>query len=207
MLTLSLFGCIYDPTQSSAANVSSGNGGNNNPSNKISSLQIAIDKANVGDSIDFTLGKYSEITEFGNVNVNKAVTIANFNDMKSATLQVSADGVILNGIQNTSVTTNSSLKISGSSLSSLSIAVVQSSQANASQIVSRGETVRSAQPPVVEVDNTTVTEEVSVGIANAYLTVEKFTASTHVSLDAANVQLTINDKATNIKEIKTDKIC
>ncbi|MBR6199316.1 MAG: hypothetical protein IKQ61_03505, partial [Spirochaetales bacterium] len=215
VLLLGLSGCPSETAGSQTSvgttQTTNGNGGQTPPTvpndgTKISSLQIAINEAKEGDTID--LSQYASIENFDyKATVNKAVTLTNGNDLGGAALTVVSDGVKLNGIKNASVTTNSSLKISGSSLSCLSIASVASSTPSANQIVSRGETVLSAQPPVVEVTDTTVAEDVSVGIANAYLTVEKFTASTHVSLDAANVQLTISDKATNIKEIKTDKIC
>ncbi|MBP5706124.1 MAG: hypothetical protein J6W76_02480, partial [Spirochaetales bacterium] len=217
---LILFGCTTDQAGSQTVTTettnqpgggSGGNGGQtpsttipNGDSNKITSLQILInsDKVQNGTLKEIDLSQYPDIDDYS-ATINKAVTITNGNDLKGASLNVVTDGVKLDGIKGASVTTQSSLKISSSSLSSLNIAAVSSPSAN--MIVGRGDI--STQPPVVEVDNTEVADDVSVGIANAYLTVEKFTAKKNISLDAVNVQLTINDKKSNIKEIKTEHVC
>ena len=183
----------------------------NGNSMKITSLRVAIEMADYGDVIDFTAEKYNEITDFSNVNINKALTITNFGNMKSETITVSADGVWLNNIGSVSITTNSSLKISGSSLASLNIINVETSSANES---GRGGTSAafagrsSDKAPTVEVSDTIVSDEVTLGIAGAYLSVDKLDAADAIlNLDAANTKLAIADRQTNIKEIKTDKIC
>ncbi len=225
-LLLCLFGCPNEQTDSQSNENTTNNqsGGGNDiqpqptPSNKITSLQDAIKLTEAGGVIDLSdMTKY-EITDY-NATVNKKLTIKNGNLMNAnntnAVLNVTADSVVLNNIQNASVTTQSSMKISGSTLSNLSIAAVSSSSPSHNQIIGRGDESQtvsdnSSQPPMVEVtDNTVVNGNVSVAIPNAYLTVESFTAKQNVSLDAANVQLMITGTAasTSINKITTDQIC
>lgn len=113
---LTLIGCPND-----SATSTDGTSGSAADTSKITSLQVAIDQAAPGAVID--AAQYTGITQY-DANINKAVTIQNFSDLKGASLNVSADGVVLSNLGKTSVTTNSSLKISGSSLSSLNIGAV-----------------------------------------------------------------------------------
>ena len=152
------------------------------------------------------MSEYSDIKDFNyNATINKSITIKNGNDLKGATLEVVTDGVTLSGIQKANVTTQSSLKISSSSLSSLSIAAVPS--ANASQISGRGvsDNMR-VNPPTVETDNTTVTSAVTVAIENAQIVAEKLIAN-EINLAGMNTQLTLKDNVSNISKITTDKVC
>ena len=145
------------------------------------------------------MSEYSDIKDFNyNATINKSITIKNGNDLKGATLEVVADGVTLDGIQKANVTTQSSLKISSSSLSSLSISEA-----------SRGRGVldnAKNNPPTVETDNTTVTSAVTVAIENAQIVAETFTAN-EINLAGMNTQLTIKDKESSIDKIKTNTVC
>ena len=165
---------------------------------KITSLQVAINTAEPGSIIDFSDPKYSTITTIEpSININKAVTIKNFDDLKGASLNVSADGVVLSNLGKTSVTTNSSLKISGSSLSSLNIGAVDTG---------RGEPIVKSRPPKVELLSSDVSSDVIIAIENAALTVFDVTAD-NIRFDANDTQLTIENKDSVIKNILTDKKC
>ncbi len=219
IILLALFGCPNDTADSQSTengiNIDSSSG-----SIKITKLQAVIDSDEVqnGTLTEIDLSKYPDITNY-NAKIDKSVTIKDTKskDMKGATLQIVSDGVTLSGIKGANVTTQSSMKISGSSLSSLNIAAVFSSGSLSNvEVNGRGDNSGisttlsgrgSSQPPVVEVDNTEVADDVSVGIANAYLNVKQFTAKKAIELGAANVQLTINDTDTSINEIKTDQVC
>ncbi len=101
----------------------SGSGTSSTDSEKITSLQTVINKANDGATIN--LSEYSDITTYS-ATINKAVTInGSSTDLNGAILTVEKDATI-SGITNASVTAssslgNGSLKISSSSLSSLNI--------------------------------------------------------------------------------------
>ncbi|MBQ3923685.1 MAG: hypothetical protein II707_10340, partial [Spirochaetales bacterium] len=187
-------GCTNDTMASSDS--SSANG--TDPS-KITSLQAAVDLARPGDTIDAS--QYTNITQY-EANINKAVTIQNFSNLDGKTLTVSADGVVLSNIGNVGVMTNSSLKISGSSLSSLSIA---QSSAQQSLYCGRGDSART-RPPKVELLSSSVSSGVSINIENAALTVNDITTD-KIKFNANGTQLTIEDSSSNIGRIETDKIC
>ena len=210
-----LFGCTTDQTGSQSGttettNKPNGGSGGNDNNNKITSLQAVInsDEVQNGTKKEIDLSEYSDIKDFNyNATINKSITIKNGNDLKGATLEVVTDGVTLSSIQKANVTTQSSLKISSSSLSSLSIAAVPS--ANASQISGRGTSATlsdSSNPPTVETDNTTVTSAVTVAIENAQIVAETFTAN-EINLAGMNTQLTLKDNVSNISKITTDKVC
>ncbi len=211
-----LFGCTTEQTNSQSVQQID-NGGN-----KISSLQAVIDSDEVKDGDEIDLSQYKDITDFNyNATINKSITIKNGNDLKGASLNVVTDGVTLSGINKASVTTQSSLKISGSSLSSLNIAAVSSSGSLSSvEVNGRGDNDRTSMglsarsslsdrinPPTVEItDNSSVTNTVTVAIENAQITAEKLTAG-EINLAGMNTQLTIKDKDTSINKITTDKVC
>ena len=121
MMILMIVSCTMDNTEN-AANVDSGL---NPANNKISSLQAVIDDSKDGDTIN--LSQYA-ITDYNAV-VNKSLTISGSStNLNNAMLTVGGDNnnVSISGITNASVTAdkslaNGSLKISGSSLSSLNI--------------------------------------------------------------------------------------
>ena len=151
------------------------------------------------------MSEYSDIKDFNyNATINKSITIKNGNDLKGATLEVVSDGVTLSSIQKANVTTQSSLKISSSSLSSLKIETVSS--ANASQVSGRGASDNAVNPPMVETDNTTVTSAVSVAIENAQIVAQTLTAG-EINLAGMNTQLTLKDNESSIDKINTNTVC
>ncbi|MBQ3922196.1 MAG: leucine-rich repeat protein [Spirochaetales bacterium] len=199
-IIMSLFGCPNEGTDSQSSEDIGSSG-------KITKLQAVIDSTEVqnGTLTEIDLSKYPDITDY-NASINKSVTIKDTQskDMKGGTLQVVSDGVTLSGIKGANVKTKSSMKITGSSLASLSIAEVSSPSAN--MMIGRG--ISSNKAPTVEVSDTIVSSNVTLSIAGAYLAVDNLDAKTAaVNLDAANTKLSIADTQTNIKEIKTDKIC
>ncbi len=142
MVAATFCGC---PSDNGTDSGTTGNNNTNNNGNKIASLQTVISDAAAGSSIDLSL---YEITDYDAV-IDKAVEITN-GSLGSGNITITSGGVELSGVSGTAkVTTNSSLKISGSSLSSLSIANVTSSSAN--RILSRA-----ANVVTVEIANSTV---------------------------------------------------
>ena len=118
---LAIIGCQQTQTSSSS-------------DNKITSLQTVIDKASAGSTID--LSQYRDITDY-NAAINKSVTIAN-GTINSGEITVAADGVTLSNIKGSAnVTTNNSMKITGSSISSLTIGETVNANANQNVIISR----------------------------------------------------------------------
>ncbi|MBR6062427.1 MAG: hypothetical protein IKP67_10160, partial [Spirochaetales bacterium] len=119
IMTLAVIGCPNGNPENDKTQTNT-----NQSDNKISSLQLLIDKATEGDTID--LSQYT-IEGSLSANIDKALTInADGLDFGNAALTVSSDKVELNGIANASVTAaaslgSGSLKISSSSLSSLTI--------------------------------------------------------------------------------------
>ena len=121
MMILMIVSCTMDNTEN-AADVDNGLEPANN---KISSLQAVINDSKDGDTIN--LSQYA-ITDYNAV-VNKSLTISGSStNLNNAMLTVGGDNnnVSISGITNASVTAdkslgNGSLKISGSSLSSLNI--------------------------------------------------------------------------------------
>ncbi|MBP5705703.1 MAG: hypothetical protein J6W76_00340, partial [Spirochaetales bacterium] len=165
---------------------------------KITSLQVAINTAEPGSIIDFSDPKYSTITTIEPlITIEKAVTIKNFDNLNGTSLQIDSDGVVLSNVKNVGVTTNSSLKISGSSLSSLNIGAVDTG---------RGESVVKSRPPKVELLSSDVSSDVIIAIENAALTVFDVTAD-NIRFDANDTQLTIENKDSVIKNILTGKKC
>ncbi|MBQ3922032.1 MAG: hypothetical protein II707_01950, partial [Spirochaetales bacterium] len=215
-IVLLLVGCPTEQSDSkSDDSQTSPSSGTGNPTKitGFANLQEVIDNDDTKAGAVIDLSDYANIEGFSySAKIDKAVILKNTKNtaLKGAALTVVTDGVVMSGIKNASVSTNSSLKISSSTLSSLSIVNTASSSPSSNQVSGRGDTSAAAvsKPPIVEVDHTEVAEDVSVAIENAYLNVENFTAKKAVSLDAANVQLTINDNTdTNIKQITTDQIC
>lgn len=201
-ILLLLVGCPNDGTESQT---SDDNGGSS--SAKITSLQDVIDKAETDAVIDLSKAEYSGIKNWS-ATVNKSLTIKNGSDLKGETLTVTTDGVVLNNIKKASVTTNSSLKISGSTLNRLSIEAVSDSTSSSSQISGRGGNSRTDKAPTVEVSGTIVSSEITLGISGAYLAVDNLDAKTaEVNLNAANTKLSIAGESSKIHQIKTDKIC
>ena len=169
-----------------------------NPGAKITSLQAAISLAKPGDVIDLDDELYSGITTIEpSIAVTKAVTIKNFSDLGGASLKVVSDGVVLSNIGKASVTTNSSLKISGSSLSSLSIASIDD--------LGRGEFVK-PRPPRVELLSSDVSSDITIALDNAALTIHDVSAD-NVKFNADNTQLTVEDSSSVINRFETDKDC
>ena len=125
IIMLLLVGCP-DPSSTNTANTAV----NNAAAGKITSLQTAIDMTNAGGTVDLSL--YKGITDY-NATVDKALIIKNGNTDANASLTINADGVSLfdNTFSNVSVNAtstvgNGSLKIAGSSLSSLTLGGVSS---------------------------------------------------------------------------------
>ncbi len=203
-----IVGCPTEGTNSRDDSQTSVSGGGGGTQTKIASLQDVINDPKVKDGDVIDLSQYKDNSEFDyNAKINKAVIIKNGDDLKNASLNVTCDGVILSGIKKASVTTQASMKISGSLLNSLSIAQVPSSQSNAN-IIGRGEPSGYSRPPIVDVDNTNVLGNVLVNIINTYLNVTNLVVSQILNINAANVQLTINDNnKTTINELQTDKVC
>ena len=119
LMMLIMASCVMDNTDNNADMT------DNAPQNgKITSLQAVIDNAQPNSTIDLSL--YKDIQDFNyTANVNQSVTIKN-GGLNNAMLTVMSDDVKLTNIQNVNVTAspslaNGSLKISGSSLSSLNI--------------------------------------------------------------------------------------
>ncbi|MBP5706118.1 MAG: hypothetical protein J6W76_02450, partial [Spirochaetales bacterium] len=186
-----MIGCTTDQNSGQSAQ-SSGN----DDGNKITSLQSVIDDPNVKDGSEIDLSQYKDIKDFNyNAIINKSVTIKNGDDLKGAKLEVVTDGVTLDSIKSASVTTQSSLKISSSSLSSLNIGEV-----------SRGRGEETINPPTVETDNTTVANKVTVGIENAQIVAETLMAG-EINLTGMNTQLTLKDNESSISKITTDTVC
>ena len=119
LMTLTVIGCPNENPENDKTQTNA-----DQSDNKISSLQLLIDKATEGDTID--LSQYT-IEGSLSANIDKALTINAVGlDFGNAALTVSSDKVELNGIANASVTAaaslgSGSLKISSSSLSSLTI--------------------------------------------------------------------------------------
>ncbi|MBP5706768.1 MAG: hypothetical protein J6W76_05750, partial [Spirochaetales bacterium] len=163
---------------------------------KITSLSVAISEAKDGDIIDFTLEKYRTITTIEqSITIDKAVTIKNFDNLNGTTLNVVSDGVSLQNVANAGVVTQSSMKISGSSLSSLNIAAVDSGRGDIK-----------VRPPKIDILSSVVSSDVTVDIENAYLTVCDVSMD-QIKFNADNAQLTIEDNTSVITGITTDKIC
>ncbi|MBP5450568.1 MAG: hypothetical protein J6Y01_10695, partial [Spirochaetales bacterium] len=119
--------CIYDQImalsteQSGTAqtNNDSGNNGGNisggeNDSNKIKTLQAVIDDPNIKDGSEIDLSNYLDITDY-KATINKSVTIKN-GSIHGEALTIRKEGVVLSNVQQVSVNTNSSMKISSSML-------------------------------------------------------------------------------------------
>ena len=117
---LTVSSCIYDPN-----NVSNGNGsvvpGGNDDGSKITALTLSdvIKDAKDGDVIDLSNSVYVNITNY-NATIDKAVTIRN-RSLKDCSLTIVTDGVVLTNVHNANVSTNSSMRISRSTLGSLNI--------------------------------------------------------------------------------------
>ncbi|MBQ3923318.1 MAG: InlB B-repeat-containing protein, partial [Spirochaetales bacterium] len=191
-----LIGCQNETTQSVEG---SSQGTNGTDKTKITSLQVAIDQAQEGDIID--AAQYTGITRY-EATVNRAVTIRNFPDLKGEQLTVSTSGVVLDNIHSVKVTSSSSLKISGSSLSSLSIAPSSPQQ---SLYYGRGDS-SSAKPPKIDVSDTHIASDVSISYAGASLTVSDLSAD-KIKFLADNTQLTIEDSSSSIGNFTTNNIC
>lgn len=144
---------------------SPGNHNSGSSDTKITSLQAVVDKASAGSTIN--LSQYGDITDW-NATVSKSVTIAN-GTIGSGELTITVLGVTLNNIKGSAnVTTNSSLKITGSSLGSLTIGA--NAAANASLAAGRGE-----NEPYITVINSVI-----AGIA-AKVTVSLMIQESHVT--------------------------
>ncbi|MBQ3921961.1 MAG: hypothetical protein II707_01595, partial [Spirochaetales bacterium] len=166
--------------------VPSDNGGN---SLKITSLQAVIDDPATGNTIDCS--QYN-ITDY-NATVDKAVTIKNAN-MQGDTLKVTSSGVVLENVSKAAVNTNSSLKISGSSLSSLSIGNVTNGRGELLYSLNNGR--GDDQAVVVELEGATVVRDAELDLANASI-------KTDSSADIENIEVrknaAIKGKAANIR--------
>ncbi len=207
VFAMTLFGCPND-------NAENQSGEDSISTNKITKLQAVIDSPEVqnGTLTEIDLSKYPDITDYS-ATINKSITITDnkSKNLTGATLQVVSNGVTLSGIQGASVTTQSSLKIRGSSLSSLNIAAVSSpSSLSSVEVNGRGDTSTGLSariaPPTVEITgNSSVTDTV-VSIENAQIVAESLTAGV-IDLDAMNTQLTIKGQDNSINKFKTNKVC
>ena len=188
MMCMLIIGCQNETAPSisviggnTSDNISNDNGG------KITSLQAIIDDPETGDTIDCS--QYN-ITDY-NATVNKSITIKNAN-MQGDTLKVVSGGVVLENVSKAAVNTNSSLKISGSSLSSLSIGNVTNSRGELMYSVGG----RGDNDVVVELEGETVVRDAELDLANASI-------KTDSSADIVNVEVrkngAIKGKAANIR--------
>ena len=126
---------------------------------KIISLQAVVDDAKAGATIDCS--QYN-ITDY-NATVSKSLTIKNAN-MQGDSLKVISGGVVLENVSKAAVNTNSSLKISGSSLSSLTIGDVTNSRGELLYSVGGG---RGDSAVVVELEGATVVKSADLDLAGA----------------------------------------
>ena len=190
-----LTGCPNGDEQSEEQSTQHNNG------TKITSLSDAIKNTAAGGVLDLSLEEYSEITNW-TASVDKSLTIKNADNMQGGKLTIVSEGVTLDHIANAAVTTSSSLKISGSSLSSLSISGGTSASQN--MIIGRGDVAQNAVQ--VEISDSTVDNNISIGIEGSNLCASSLKAGT-IRLDAMNTLLTIKDTTTDIEYILTDKVC
>ena len=131
-LTLLVIFNIFAVISCQQTQTPSGSSSSNVNDNKITSLKTVVDKASEGSTID--LSQYSDITDW-NVNINKAITISN-GTINSGELTITASGVTLDNIKGSAnVTTNSSMKISGSSIGNLTIGESDSRGDNIDRII------------------------------------------------------------------------
>ncbi len=205
LIMMMLFGCDMGSDESQSESSSS----SSPTTNKITKLQDVINKPEVqnGTITEINLSEYPDIIDY-NATINKSIKITDTKskNLTGATLKVVSDGVTLTGIQGASVKTQSSLKISGSSLSSLSVSTLSSPNAN--QISGRGTSDNTEiAPPTVEItDGSSVTNTVTVAIENAQIVANNLTAGV-IDLDAMNTQLTIKGQDNSINKFKTNKVC
>ena len=190
-----LTGCPNGDEQSEEQSTQHNNG------TKITSLSDAIKQTANKETLDLSLPEYSDITNW-TATVNKPIIIKNANNQQAKDLTVTASGVTLENIAKASVSTSVSLKISGSSLSSLSISGGTSASQN--MIIGRGDVAQNAVQ--VEISDSTVDNKISIGIEGSNLCASSLKAET-IRLDAMNTLLTIKDTTTDIEYILTDKVC
>ena len=185
-----LVSCIYDPL----GNADNSNGSGNN-SAKITSLKAVIEDPNVknGDTID--LSSYVSIDNFDyTATINKSLTIKNGADLQNAALTVTADGVVLSDIHNASVTTSNSMKISGSSLSNLTIGGTSPLQ----NVISRGVGLTVS----VEVSDTSA-DNIVIKVAEASLSLENTKAvKVEIDVNAAGASVSFSGENTAITSIE-----
>ncbi|MBP5706398.1 MAG: hypothetical protein J6W76_03855, partial [Spirochaetales bacterium] len=192
VIILTMMSCIYDPNMTVTTTNPVVNVGGES-SGKISTLQAVIDAAPQGASID--LSQHLDITEY-DATINKSITIKNAS-LHNGNLSVVSDGVTLSNVHNAAVKTQSSMKISGSSLSSLNISSVSAG---------RGDTTSDyIIPPKVEIVGSTV-NTMDVGIKNAFLHINDV-KSDKITMSAKDTQLTIQDNKSEIDEISFSEVC
>ncbi len=165
---------------------------------KITALQIVVDSSKSGDTID--LSQYPNMTEY-QANINKSLTIKNGADLKGEALTVSSDGVVLDNIHSASVNTSTSLKISGSSLSSLSVMTGLGIQQSC--VSGRG---AAKNAPKIDISSSSISSNININVEDASLTICDVSAD-KVKFNADNTQLTIEDKTSKINNFATNKIC
>ena len=177
----------------------------NNNGNKITSLQSVIDSNEIGDgdTIDLSQSAYSEINNYDAV-ISKSVTIKGGSDLKGGELKVIADGVVLDNIHNANVSTQSSMKISASTLNNLNIEEIDDDTAvNPNAVISRAELDRRPfprRPNVYTSNKTKIKTKVKVSIPETLLSVNDSEAA-KIELNAENAQLTVEDGNTKINAI------
>ncbi len=197
-------GCVAYPPSTSQSNTNVPSGPTNN---KITKLQDVINGAKEGDVIDLSDNKYSDITNYG-ATINKSLTLKGSStsqkSLNNAKLTVSSNGVVLSGLSSLSVTTKASTKITNSSLSRLSIGL-DGGRADSSS--GRGdETFSAASPISIQLDSTTVSENVDIKADNTLLMVKDFEVP-KINIESKKVQVSIRDKASKINKITTNQVC
>ena len=210
MILVSMTSCIYDMNMTSPAAVSDNdyvnNGGQN--SNKIASLQMEINNASDGATIN--LSNYASIDIEESITINKNVTITNGN-LRGSNLKILSDGVSLNNIHNTSIATNSSMKISGSSLNSLSIKNISSPSLSVTSLGRGGDATSDVKVPKVILDGTSVNGDLTVSIPKTFISIGTSSSSVSsveaIKITAQDAQLTVTDKRSDIKAITFEKPC
>ncbi|MBP5449863.1 MAG: InlB B-repeat-containing protein, partial [Spirochaetales bacterium] len=184
--------------------VPSDNGGN---SLKITSLQAIIDDPATGNTIDCSLYNISDY----NATVSKSLTIKNAN-MQGDTLKVTSSGVVLENVSKAAVNTNSSLKISGSSLSSLSIGNVTNGRGELLYSLNTGR--GDDQAIVVELEGATVVRDADLDIAGASIVTDATADIENIEVkktgaikgNAANIRIAGSKIKLEVTDLSADKV-
>ncbi len=174
---------------------------------KITTLQALIDDPATGNTIDCS--QYN-ITDY-NATVDKSITIKNAN-MQGDTLKVTSSGVVLENVSKAAVNTNSSLKISGSSLSSLSIGNVTNGRGELLYSVGNGR--GDDQAVVVELEGATVVREADLDLAGASIKTDSTADIENIEVkksgaikgNAANIRIAGSKIKLEVEDLSADNV-